>query len=707
MNHKTQPNNTQTWIIIFAMLILMSASTFFMSYAANKSGLANRPPQQNHPNQRLSPPAKQVSVSQKTMTYSDLLQMINTESAKIKSIAVLTDANGVLVELVNKNNNEPDIFVAIPGDKGREEIIDAAQKAKVNIKARESIDNPFIKFLFSPLGIGVILLVLFLLVMFRGTKGAMNPLKRFSSTPAKVYLPGEIDVTLDDVAGCEEAKHKLPLIVTYLKNPELCKQVGMEPPSGVLLLGPPGTGKTLLARAIAGVAGLPFVVISASEFIEMLVGVGSARVKATFQLVESLLKKYGGCFLFIDELDAIGRQRGTGMGGGNDEREQTLNQLLIELDGFFKRPGMVVIGATNRADILDPALIRKGRLDCHIPVEAPDLAAREAIFAVHTKGKPTAANIDFRALARRITGLTGADIRGACNAAASICLERAMRKAEAKGKSELEPDPADLIITNEDFDEGIDEVQWGEPNRSRSRAMTPEQKKNTAIHEACHAAIIADDICQFILNQEAKKRGVNASTLNLDEILEERFSTGNFEIPDDYTGDVINKVTIMPRARALGYAEMNSRLERFGHDETELLTRIRCAVAGRKGQELFLDGTRDSGAQNDFERSWHIARLMVTKLGMSKLGIISIADGEMSNPFLGKSIAVNYQPGAKLSNAVDSETQRIIRDCEGKTTEILKRNECRIWRITNMLLEKETILGAEFWQLWISPGCKQ
>jgi len=438
-------------------------------------------------------------------------------------------------------------------------------------------------------------------------------------------------VRFSDVAGCDEEKAEMVEIVQYLKEPRKFAKFGAKLPKGVLLVGPPGTGKTLLAKAVAGEAGVPFYSISGSDFVEMFVGVGAGRVRDMFRKA----KQTAPCLVFIDELDAVGRQRGAGLGGGNDEREQTLNQLLVEMDGFSDNSGIIVIAATNREDVLDPALLRAGRFDRQITVNLPDRRGREEIFKVHARGKTIDETIDFGQLARRTVGFSGADIANILNEAAIL----AVRGGKDK-------------VTIKEIDEAIDRRIAG-PAKS-SRALNPHERRAIAFHEAGHAII----------------------GLNLKH------------------SDKVQKITIIPRGRTGGHVMMTPEEDRFLLTKKELEARIIGYLGGRSSEEIFFDDI-STGAHNDIEVATRIARLMVTEYGMSSLGPIQY-EKDSGSVFLGRDYTSTQKNfSTQIAFEIDTEVRRIIADAHTTAKAIITEHKDDVILIAETLLEKETITAEE------------
>jgi cell division protease FtsH len=464
-------------------------------------------------------------------------------------------------------------------------------------------------------------------------QGGGGKVMSFAKSKAKLFMDNRPKVTFADVAGCDESKEELQEIIHFLKDPSKFTRLGAKVPRGVLLLGPPGTGKTLLARASAGEADVPFFSVSGSDFVEMFVGVGAARVRDLFDQA----KRYQPCLIFVDEMDAVGRHRGAGLGGGHDEREQTLNQLLVELDGFEDSSSTILIAATNRPDILDPALLRPGRFDRHIVVDRPDVNGREAILKVHSKGKLIDDDVELGVLARRTPGFVGADLANLVNEAALLAARRNKNK-----------------IGMDEFEEGIERVMTG-PER-RSRLISDKEKKIIAYHEVGHAMV-------------AKR------------------------LPDS---DPLHKISIVPRGHAaLGYTLQLPEEDRFLVSRTEMLNRIAILLSGRVTEELVF-GDVTSGAANDLDRATKTARQMVTELGMSdRLGLVKLGR-KREEIFLGRDISEDRDYSEEVAYAIDQEVKAIIDSCYAKAREILTADRPLVDTIASILLERETLDGKEF-----------
>ena len=452
---------------------------------------------------------------------------------------------------------------------------------------------------------------------------------------ALVIAPGDIGKRFTDVAGCEEAKEELLEFKDFLKHPEIFRSVGARPARGLLMVGPPGNGKTLLAKALAGESGAHFLSISGSNFMEVYVGVGAARVRDLFEEA----RKHKPSIIFIDEIDAVGRKRSTSSSGGNEEREQTLNQLLVEMDGFADSTGLLVMAATNRVDLLDAALTRPGRFDRQIVVEAPHKAARVELFKVHTRGKPLAPDVDFAGLATRTTGMSGADIEAICNEASVL----AARKLLAI-KLAARPRP---LVTAVNFEEAIDRIQLGIGGGRKAQSMSPATKLNTAVHELGHAWVAAES----------------------------------------EHSDPVSKITILPRGKALGFTQFYPASDSWGTTAEQFDCKLAVFLAGRLAQLILLQ-TADSGVSDDYQRAWEIARVMVTRFGMSDLGIRGIINTDAGQPI-----------GNRQLDEIDLQVQNILTRAENKAREIIERDREAIMVASQKLVDQETIFEAEWLEL--------
>jgi cell division protease FtsH len=479
----------------------------------------------------------------------------------------------------------------------------------------------------------------FLFLIFRQMQVGNQQAFNFARSRARRYDQNQPRVTFEDVADLEEAKEELKEVIEFLKNPQRFQALGAKVPKGVLLMGPPGSGKTLLARAVAGEAGVPFFHVSGSEFVEMFVGVGAARVRDLFEQA----KANRPCIIFIDELDAVGRLRFAGIGGGHDEREQTLNQLLVEMDGLEQNSGIIVVAATNRPDVLDPALLRPGRFDRRIVIDYPDAKGREAILRVHLRGKPLADDVDIEKLAKQTAGFSGADLANMVNEAAIL--------AARKNKTKIEM--SDLL-------EALEKVIAG-PEK-KSRLITEKEKRILAYHESGHALV--------------------SKLLKVREV---------------------TKVTIIPRGLALGYTLNLPQEDRYLMTRKELLDEMTVMLAGRAAEEVVF-GEVTTGAQNDLERVTELARKMVCEFGMSeRLGPVTL--GRKAGPiFLGRDIVEDRNYSEAVANEIDREVRRIVEECYERAKRLLQENRHLLDAIANRLLEKETIDGEELDELLKEAG---
>ncbi len=463
----------------------------------------------------------------------------------------------------------------------------------------------------------------------------MNSNKQaFDFSKSRARLEDDIRVRFEDVAGCDEEKEEMEEIIEYLKNPKKFAKMGARIPKGIIMVGPPGTGKTLLAKAVAGEANVPFYSISGSDFVEMFVGVGASRVRDMF----AKAKKTAPCMIFIDEIDAVGRQRGAGLGGGHDEREQTLNQLLVELDGMADNAGVIVIAATNRPDVLDSALLRPGRFDRQITVSLPDLKGREAILKVHARNKKIADSVELSNLARRTPGFSGADLENVLNEAAILAVR----------------ENKDMIETQQ-IDEAIDRVMMGPAKKSRT--YDDYTKKLVAYHEAGHAIV-----------------GLN--------------------LPD---GAIVQKVTIIPRGNAGGYNLITPRKEKILNSRKELMDTITSYMGGRAAEEIFF-GDVTTGASSDIQQATRIAKDMVTTYGMSDLGPIQYNSGNDS-VFLGRDYNSPSNASSQVAYEIDTEVRKIIESCHQLAKKIIEEHKADLIKIADTLMEKETLTAEEIEEL--------
>lgn len=556
------------------------------------------------------------SANKSELSYTGFIQQV--QQKKVESVTITND-HGIKGKL--KNGTEFNSYA--PSD---ETLIKTLQDNGVEITAAPP-EQPawWMSLLGSAIPI-IILVVLFFFIM-QQTQGGGGRVMNFGKSRAKLMGEGNVKVSFKDVAGAEEAKQELEEVVEFLKDPGKFTTIGAKIPKGVLLAGPPGTGKTLLAKAVAGESGVPFFTISGSDFVEMFVGVGASRVRDLF----TQAKKNAPCIIFIDEIDAVGRQRGAGLGGGHDEREQTLNQLLVEMDGFGANEGIITIAATNRPDILDPALLRPGRFDRQVIVGRPDLRGREAILKVHARNKPLADDVDLKTIAKKTPGFTGADLNNLLN-------EAALLAARLNKK----------VITMAEVEEASEKVSMG-PER-RSHIVSEKDRKLTAYHESGHA------IVAHLLPH----------------------------------ADPVHKVTIIPRGAAGGYTMMLPTEEQNYKTKSQLLADIRVALGGRIAEALILDEI-STGASGDLQSVTNTARAMVTRWGMSdELGPIVFGE-QQEQVFLGKNLGHERNYSEEIAAKIDSEIHRIVEEAYKDVTKLLSENEKFLHDMANALLEEETI----------------
>ena len=554
--------------------------------------------------------------SKSEITYTSFLQEVQRKN--VESVTITGDHS-----ITGKLKTGTEFTTYAPSD---ESIYNKLTEGGVDVTAQPP-EQPawWISLLSSALPI--VLIIGFWFFMMQSTQGGSGRVMNFGKSRAKMQGEGKVNVTFKDVAGADEAKQELEEVVEFLRNPSKFNAIGAKIPKGVLLFGPPGTGKTLLARAVAGEAGVPFFTISGSDFVEMFVGVGASRVRDLF----SQAKKNAPCISFIDEMDAVGRQRGAGLGGGHDEREQTLNQLLVEMDGFGANEGIITIAATNRPDILDPALLRPGRFDRQVTVGRPDLRGREAILKVHARNKPLDSDVDLKTIAKKVPGFTGADLSNLLN-------EAALLAARQNRKS----------ISMHDLEEASEKVSYG-PER-RSHIVSDKERELTAYHESGHA-IVAH------LWPEA---------------------------------DPVHKVTIIPRGSAGGYTMMLPQEEKNYMTRSQLLAQIRVALGGRCAEAVVLKEI-SSGASGDLQMVTNIAREMITRLGMSdELGPLVFGEHQ-EQVFLGKSLGSERNYGEAVAEKIDTEMHRIVAEAYGDVMNLLTENIDFLHAMAKALLEEETI----------------
>lgn len=509
-----------------------------------------------------------------------------------------------------------------------DDLVKILREHKVNITVKDTSRSPWFSYLFT--WFPIIILILFWVFFMRQMQAGGNKALSFGKSRAKLFSAIQKKITFKDVAGVEEAKEELQEIIGFLKDPQKFQKLGGRIPKGVILVGAPGTGKTLLARAVAGEADVPFFSISGSDFVEMFVGVGASRVRDLFDQG----KKHAPCLIFIDEIDAVGRQRGAGLGGGHDEREQTLNQLLVEMDGFDSNEGVILIAATNRPDILDSALLRPGRFDRRIVVNMPDVKGREDILKVHVRKIPLAKDVDLGVTARSSPGFSGADLANLVNEAALL----AARKSQDS-------------VTMEDFEYAKDKVLMGVERKSM--IISEEEKRSTAYHEAGHAMVAS------LLPQ----------------------------------ADPIHKVTIIPRGLALGLTQQLPLDDRYTYSKEYLEAQLSVLLAGRVAENLLLDKTT-TGAASDFEKATEIARKMVCQWGMSDLGPLTFGERD-DLIFLGRDLAMHKNFSEKTSEMIDAEVKKIITHNFDRAKDLLEKNKDKLIKIAEALLDKEVLTSEE------------
>ncbi|WP_136163607.1 ATP-dependent zinc metalloprotease FtsH [Sphingomonas flavalba] len=556
------------------------------------------------------------------IAYSEFLQRVDEGS--VKEVAIAPDM------VSGKFTNDTSFRAMAPADPT---LVSRLSAKGVKFSAQPKDEPSFwMILLYQSLPFLLILGIAFF-VLRQMQKGSGSGAMGFGKSKAKMLTEKHGKVTFDDVAGIDEAREELQEIVDFLKDPTKFARLGGKIPKGALLVGSPGTGKTLLARAIAGEANVPFFTISGSDFVEMFVGVGASRVRDMFEQA----KKNAPCIVFIDEIDAVGRHRGAGLGNGNDEREQTLNQLLVEMDGFEANEGIIIIAATNRPDVLDPALLRPGRFDRQVVVPRPDIEGREKILAVHMKKLPLAPDVDSRTIARGTPGFSGADLANLANEAALL--------AARKGKR---------LVAMQEFEEAKDKVMMGAERKSM--VMTEDEKKATAYHEAGHALV----------------------SLHVDGC------------------DPLHKVTIIPRGRALGVTWNLPERDRFSMSMKQMKARLALCFGGRIAEQLIYGkDALNTGASNDIQQATDMARSMVMEYGMSeKLGWLRYRDNQ-DEVFLGHSVARSQTVSEETARLIDSEVRRLIEEAEGTARKVLTDNLHQLHRLAEALLEYETLNGEE------------
>lgn len=568
------------------------------------------------------------NTNRQEVEYTQFLQQVDKGDVS-KVVIIQNTIHGTLADgtefttiTPDAPNNDPDLYQKLSA-KG------------IDIAAENPPEPPWWSQMFSSV-IPILLLIGVWFFIMQQTQGGGGRVMSFGKSRARMSGADKIKVTFRDVAGADEAKQELEEVVEFLKHPKKFNELGARIPKGVLLFGPPGTGKTLLARAVAGEAGVPFFSISGSDFVEMFVGVGASRVRDLFEQA----KKNAPCIVFIDEIDAVGRQRGAGVGGGHDEREQTLNQLLVEMDGFAANEGIIIIAATNRPDILDPALLRPGRFDRQIVVDKPDVRGRLAILKVHTKGKPMANDVDLDIIARRTPGFTGADLSNLVNEAALLAARRDKHKV---GMTEME--------------EAIERVIAG-PER-KSHVMSEEEKRLTAYHEGGHTLV------GMMLKH----------------------------------ADPVHKVTIIPRGRAGGYTLMLPKEDRNYATRSELLDRLKVAMGGRVAEEVVLKEI-STGASQDIQQASRIVRSMIMQYGMSDvLGPVAYGESQNHQVFLGRDINHQRNYSEEVASEIDKEVRKYMEEAYEACRKIITENRDKLELIAQALMERETLTAKELEEL--------
>lgn len=566
----------------------------------------------------------QQKTTHQEMNYTAFMEQV--DKGDVASVTIVeNNIKGTLTDGTEFKTTTPG-FPNQPAD-----LVKTLMDKKVTVKAENPPEPPWWSSVLSSL-LPILLLAGLWFFFMNQTQGGGGKVMSFGKSRAKMSGGDKVKVRFEDVAGADEAKQELVEVVEFLKTPKKFNELGAKIPKGVLLFGPPGTGKTLLAKAVAGEAGVPFFSISGSDFVEMFVGVGASRVRDLFDQA----KKHAPCIVFIDEIDAVGRQRGAGLGGGHDEREQTLNQMLVEMDGFAANEGIIIVAATNRPDVLDPALLRPGRFDRQIVVDKPDVKGRLAILKVHAKGKPMADDVDMDVLARRTPGFTGADLSNLINEAALLS---ARRDKKSIGMTELE--------------DSIERVIAG-PER-KSKVMSDKEKRLTAYHEGGHTLV-------------------------------------GMLLPN---ADPVHKVTIIPRGRAGGYTLMLPKEDRSYATRSEMKDKLKTLLAGRVAEEVVLKEI-STGASNDIERATQMARSMITEYGMSKL-LGPIAYGESSNHqvFLGRDLNKQRNYSEKIAGDIDREVFKLVGDAYEACRVLLTENLDKLHAIAEALIEKETLEADE------------
>ncbi len=577
--------------------------------------------------------------SRQSWRYSEFIDQV--QSGKIESVKISSDRSKAFVPAPD---GTPIIVNLPPNDSG---LIDILSDNNVDIAVLPQNDDNWVFRALSTLIFPILLLVGLFFLLRRAQSGPGSQAMNFGKSKARVQMEPQTQVTFGDVAGIEQAKLELTEVVDFLKNADRFTAIGAKIPKGVLLVGPPGTGKTLLAKAVAGEAGVPFFSISGSEFVEMFVGVGASRVRDLFEQA----KANAPCIVFIDEIDAVGRQRGAGLGGGNDEREQTLNQLLTEMDGFEGNTGIIIIAATNRPDVLDAALMRPGRFDRQVVVDRPDYAGRLEILNVHARGKTLSKDVDLEKIARRTPGFTGADLSNLLNESAILAARRNLTE-----------------ISMDEVNDAIDRVMAG-PEK-KNRVMSEKRKTLVAYHEAGHALVGA--------------------------------------LMPDY--DPVQKISIIPRGRAGGltwFTPSEDRMDSGLYSRAYLQNQMAVALGGRIAEELiFGEEEVTTGASNDLQQVANVARQMITRFGMSdRLGPVALGR-QSGNVFLGRDIASDRDFSDETASVIDEEVRKLVEDAYHRAKDVLVSNRSILDRLADMLVEKETVDAEELQTLLMESDVK-
>lgn len=581
---------------------------------------------------------KMYPATERQVTELTEIEFINkVQQEQVATALVEVDDNVYKITGTLKNKTDYKTTVAKESD-----IVKLLLEKKVDYRTKPVDPPPWWMSLLTTL-LPIVILIGFLVFIMNQSQGGGNKVMQFGRSKARLLTGEDSKVTFKDVAGADEAKEEMQEVVDFLKSPQKFIEIGAKIPKGVLLYGAPGTGKTLIAKAVSGEAGVPFFSISGSDFVEMFVGVGAARVRDLFEQA----KKNSPCIVFIDEIDAVGRQRGAGLGGGHDEREQTLNQLLVEMDGFSTNEGIIVMASTNRPDILDPALLRPGRFDRHILIDRPDVKGREAILQVHVKNKPIAKEVNLEVLAKRTPGFTGADLANLVNEAALLTARRGQKE-----------------IGMEELEESIERVIAG-PEK-KTRVISDKEKRLVAYHEAGHAIV-------------------------------------GYSLPNM---DKLHKISIIPRGRAGGYTLLLPEEDRNYITRSHMLDEITTLLGGRVAEALILNDI-STGAQNDLERASNIVRKMITEYGMSdELGPLTFGQ-KSEEVFLGRDISQGKNYSDAIAYAIDKEASHIMETSYKKAEQILKDNIDKLHLIAKRLMETESMEASEFEKIFNGEGLEE